>query len=331
MPAGVIMTAKFAEGAALSSAIKDIAAGNDVRCAVAFWGGGSDGLFSADRALKHRIVCDVTLGGTSADALRQFGAPNNKLLRHVPSLHAKVYLSDRGAVVGSANASQNGIGFEAAPGLIEAGIVLGPDCSAYADAAAWFEAIWSPAERVDDAALAIAAARFRPNRSFGKDTAQPGSLLSMVANDPARFDGISFVLVNIQSTPDEREQSRAAVAAIHQDHSEEINGLPGSGMFIGWSRRDLNRWSRTFVELWMPKGTLSAYGRLTSFFDEATGTVMSSRANWQAVREIVGSDLPKPAEIRVADQDCARRLLAKHGSKFFRATELAAAIKELNE
>ena len=81
----------------------------------------------------------MTRGGTSPKALVALGATKNKQLRHVPDLHAKVYISDRGVVVGSANASSNGIGFDADPGLIEAGMLLRPDDAGFAEAAAWFE------------------------------------------------------------------------------------------------------------------------------------------------------------------------------------------------
>lgn len=102
--------ARFIAGSDLADAIRDVLGGNNVRCAVAFWGTGAEALLDQATGDQPRIICDVTLGGTSPNALRALGAPENDRLRYVPSLHAKVYISDRGAIVGSANASQNGVG-----------------------------------------------------------------------------------------------------------------------------------------------------------------------------------------------------------------------------
>lgn len=58
---------------------------------------------------------------TTQAALIALGAPHNERLLHLDGLHAKVYLSRRGAVVCSANASSNGIGFgEASVGKLGA-------------------------------------------------------------------------------------------------------------------------------------------------------------------------------------------------------------------
>lgn len=320
---------RFVQGADLGQAIKHVVGGGNVRCAVAFWGGGSDALFTPQSISRPRIICDVSMGGTSVRALRDLGAPKNDDLRHVPGFHAKLYLSDRGAVVGSANASHNGIGFDAPPGLIEAGVALDVGDQAYTDAALWFETIWSLSKKVGKSALQIAAERFRPNRMPGAKRVRQGSLLDMIASDPDRFSEVSIVLAHTESTPKEREKARSAVAAAHRDREDEVNAMPASGMFMGWSRRDLNRWSRVFVELWMPDGKLHAYGRRASFFHDATGTVMS-RVNWNALRDVLKLDLPSPSEIAEADGHIVRQLRAEHGNTVFRARELAAAIEALD-
>ena len=107
----------------LATVIKNVLGGSDVRCAVAFWGRGIEALFPQTTVNQPRIICDVVLGGTSPDVLRALGAPRNDFLRHIPRLHAKVYISDRGAIVGSANASQNGIGLDGPPTL-GSGLIL---------------------------------------------------------------------------------------------------------------------------------------------------------------------------------------------------------------
>lgn len=81
---------QFLVGGDLTAAIKNMLGGDKVRCAVAFWGKGAEKLFAPPAKARPRIICDVTLGGTSPNALRSLGAPENNQLRHIPSLHAKI-------------------------------------------------------------------------------------------------------------------------------------------------------------------------------------------------------------------------------------------------
>jgi hypothetical protein len=129
--------------------------GTGLRCAVAFWGtGAAIKLFRNGRPpVNARIICDLAMGGSNPKELRALGAPANKGLRHLPGLHAKVYLSDLGLITGSANASNNGIGFLETPGLIEAATFHPPKTDPYRAASHWFEAIWGQAQAVDEPAL----------------------------------------------------------------------------------------------------------------------------------------------------------------------------------
>ncbi|MGA1799315.1 phospholipase D family protein [Sphingomonas sp. 4RDLI-65] len=319
----------FLAGAELAAAIRDVLSGADVRCAVAYWGNGIEKAFPpSDGPPAVRIICDVTRGGTSPKALVTMGAPRNKDLRHVPDLHAKVYISDRGAVVGSANASDNGIGFGAAPGLIEAGVLLRPDAQSFAEAAAWFETLWDRSRKVGKKALDMAKARFRPGGMPGDRPVRPGSLLDRIAADPDRFTEICIVLAHNGSTPKQRERARSAMIASHPDEQDAITRMPGNGMFIGWDAHDLARWRRPFIELWMPKDRLYCYERRASHFHDRTGTVMS-RKNQGAVRSVVEGDLPDWADVERTDRDVVRRLLDKHCDVLFTPRELAAAIEGL--
>ena len=168
---------QFKAGSGLTTAIKHLLGGEDVRCAVAFWGNGADTLIQ--RNSRHtRIICDVTLGGTSPEALLTLGAPDNPLLRCVARLHAKIYISNRGAIVGSANASQNGVGFGGPAVLVEGGVLLTPEDEAYHQTATWFEEQWNESEQVDDSALNLATRRFRPERIPGRRAVRAGLLLT---------------------------------------------------------------------------------------------------------------------------------------------------------
>jgi hypothetical protein len=320
---------RFIAGSDLVDAIRDVLGGNNVRCAVAFWGTGAEALLNQASGDQPRIICDVTLGGTSPNALRVLGAPENDRLRYVPSLHAKVYISDRGAIVGSANASQNGVGLDGPPSLIEGGVLVALEDDAYSQAVTWFETHWKASKKVDASALALATKRFRPGRTPGSRSVRPGSLLDLIAADPDRFSDVSIVIGKTPTTQRERDQVRTAVKAKHRKEAKTIDALPDNGMFIGWKKRDLNRWRRTFVELWMPGKRLSVYGREVVYFHASEGAVMS-RAYWPSIRQVVGGELPTTAQIAKTDGQMVRQLLDVHGSGLFSANELAAEIERIS-
>lgn len=97
---------------------------SQISVAVAYWGKGAIerlGLGSF-RGQKFRVICNMRNGGCNPDEIRAliklFG-PDAVMTND--RLHAKVWLSERLAIVGSSNASTNGYGLEGeeAAGLIE--------------------------------------------------------------------------------------------------------------------------------------------------------------------------------------------------------------------
>lgn len=311
----------------LATAIKHLLTGTDIRCAVAFWGIGAETLLNKAGDAQPRIICDVMLGGTSPNALRALGAPKNEDLRHIPGFHAKVYISDRGAIIGSANASRNGVGLDGPPVLTEAGVRFAPDSEAFRQAESWFETQWKASIQIDDAALDLAIQRFRPGRPLGGLPVRPGSLLDLIAADPDRFSDVSIVLTQSYTTQGEREQVRTAVQNANPGNIQEVNALPDNGMFIGWEAQDLSRWHRTFIELWMPNQRLSVYGRQVVYICDAKGAVMS-RNSWRSIRKIVGDELPSQAQIAASDAQIVRKLLDERGDRLYSPYELAAEIEQ---
>lgn len=127
----------------LDAAIKGVVSARDPRCAVAFWGRGASALFRAD--VKARIVCNLSAGGTNPHEVRALLRGGHKV-RQNDILHAKVYIGGGRAVIGSANLSANGLGFEASEAAhwLEAGVVTRELIAVEA----WFEDLWrSPLTR----------------------------------------------------------------------------------------------------------------------------------------------------------------------------------------
>lgn len=194
--------AKFLTGSNLSDEIRKVVNGNNVRCAVAFWGNGSMELFgnSMSKLYSAKIICDISMGCTSDVALKKLKAPENINLKHYNNFHSKFYISDIGAIVTSANASNNGIGFlENSPKLEEAGVFLSPtdDKQAYNDIEERFDIYFNEAKNVDLDTLKLAEKNWEKrkagNRSAKNNTSKKtGSLISLIKSNPEMFTGIGF-------------------------------------------------------------------------------------------------------------------------------------------
>jgi len=113
---------KFLFGPSLSECIKNIAQGKNFRAAVAYWG---------SEALSYPLIpgpssiyyCDLLSGGTNPRVIEEIGEEIGvDKFRHVQNLHAKVYCSDKGTIVCSANFSSNGL-----ENNIEAGVFYKDD------------------------------------------------------------------------------------------------------------------------------------------------------------------------------------------------------------
>ncbi len=137
--------------------IKTILAGRDVRVASAFLGIGAENNILPNT----RLICDIGMGGTNPCALEDLSAVLGKNLKYHADLHAKVYISDRGCFVGSANLSNNGVGFLSQANLIEAGVFLEPGHAAAQEAASWFDRIWKASDVVGLTEIQFAKRRWR--------------------------------------------------------------------------------------------------------------------------------------------------------------------------
>lgn len=251
---------KFLDERALGQEIQKLLKGRDLRCAVAFWGNGAKKKLFKNGKLdpEAKIVCDWTMGGTNPTELEALGAPKNKNLKHVPGLHAKLYISDFGVIACSANASNNGIGFLDAPKLVEVGMLHEARTEVYSDAVKWFDHIWSNADIIDDRVLKNAKKAWK-SRVTGKKSPKaqgsgnPVSLLDVVISDPERFKGVGFAFTtgnsNVAARDDAVEVIRKRTPNLSKDEREALPKWPISNVYSGWSKDDISRWPYKFVSI----------------------------------------------------------------------------------
>lgn len=192
------MEVQFLTGVDLSNQIRRVCEADAVDCAVAFWGHGMrETLFPRWKKQKVRIVCDIAMQGTPRAALEELDAPNNKRLRVRDGLHAKVFVSSHGAVVCSANGSDNGVGKVHGSGgnLIEAGVFCPPGTPIHGDSARFFEEQFKNAHQIGNADLDRAAKHSREASLPVTGVAlEHLSLLDRLRDHPELFERTSIAL-----------------------------------------------------------------------------------------------------------------------------------------
>jgi len=178
----------FLHGRSLSQGIKALARAEELDLAVAFWGNGASELLGiSDGRARIRIVCDLMSGACNPHELRRLRLTPGVAIRNAPGLHAKVYLAPTEAIVCSANASANGLGFEDAE--VEFQHEAGLRTTAQLDKIrAWFDGVWSTAgSEITDGDLEAAAGLWKQRRNHRPLPKQP-SLLRALGDAPSAFD-----------------------------------------------------------------------------------------------------------------------------------------------
>lgn len=138
---------QFLNGSALSKKMRELASSEAaVKMAIAYWGADALTLLALDPKRRNvEVICCLKGGKSDPEIIRKFG----KLARQHDQLHAKVIWTPTGAVVGSANASSNGLPEEESHsnGLLEAGIYL-TDARQLAAIERWFGKLFEQARSI---------------------------------------------------------------------------------------------------------------------------------------------------------------------------------------
>ena len=179
---------------------QSIACSNRVDLAVAFWGKGATGELRLSEALEAerniRIICNLRIGGTNPDEIKKLinaGVP----VRHSDRLHAKVYILDGFVIVGSANVSSNGLGFEGKEAHWDEANLLTDEVAIREEIGSWFEQQWLRANKVDDTDLEAAERNFRRTRAARPYTGglSSGTLLEAVLTSVQDLEDRNIYLV----------------------------------------------------------------------------------------------------------------------------------------
>lgn len=154
------------DGKILQEVWKLVNGNKELLAAVAFWGRGAGQQTGiTERKARTRILCDLLSGACNPYEVRLL-LKKGVEVKYRPHLHAKVWMSGNEAVVGSANASTNGLGFEIEGSNIEAAVYL-RDTKIVSDIRKWFKCEWKLAENIDEALLQKAEAIWNQRQNTG--------------------------------------------------------------------------------------------------------------------------------------------------------------------
>ena len=167
--------------------------GRDVRYAVAFWGKGASKKLGLDEAGGGRIICNLESGCTNPDEIKHLLSQGFEIRTHA-KLHGKLYMTDRSAVVGSSNASLNGLAVEGdLSGWREINLAT-DDKSAMKELAARFDALWRQGLPVDAKLAESFRAAWRRRQKSAKPPVSR-SFLAAVGENPFYFEAQSIWFV----------------------------------------------------------------------------------------------------------------------------------------
>jgi hypothetical protein len=236
--------------------------------AVAFWGEGAELRVHPDSSKPIRIVCNLRSGGTNPAVVQLFMERANQHshveVRQCDRLHAKVLLGQEQALLGSANLSANGLGFEAMETAhwLEAGLHT-RDLSEVQSAQAWFEQLWNSSQvrRITNEDLKHAAEAYNRNRNGRPDYSEPGPF-SFGLYDPSGLAARhAYALIYVDRPSEEAE------AATAQHLKEEASKYGATEI----KSRGADRWT---FENWPDSlDTTEQNEYLCLLWKEATGAV----------------------------------------------------------
>lgn len=118
------------------------------RLAAAFWGNGAVAKLGLGSGARGEILCNARHQGCNPEVILDLVRKKHKVKTH-DHLHAKMYLTDKVAIIGSSNVSTNGLNDEEPnSGAWEEANVLVEDPNVLRDAHAEFKRLWDAADDI---------------------------------------------------------------------------------------------------------------------------------------------------------------------------------------
>lgn len=199
---------------------------DEVSMAVAFWGAGSESIFEDWNGKSLRIICNLALGGTNPTVIGELMKRKNTEVLQLNDLHAKLVLTEKAMIVGSANISSNGLGLEdgEAAGFRELGIVS-KDAKQLQAACTWFEELWEKeARKINKSDLDAARKVWKRRRGARPSEEVLGSRNLLDQPSSVLKDSeIYFVIYRNAWSPETQEKVRKKQAENSRKNHEKLD------------------------------------------------------------------------------------------------------------
>jgi hypothetical protein len=199
---------KFLDGSAATAEIRRLVRlSNKVDMAVAFWGrGAAKELGLEAKGGAAQVICNLRTGGTNPDEIEKL-IQSGVEVTQCDSLHGKLYLFDNCVIIGSSNASANGLALEGKElsGWQEANL-LTDDGEVYKDAEKWLKSI--PSQEITNQDLEQARDAFTRRRHafFRRTTA--GTLIDALKGHPEEFTSSRLYLCAYNEDLDRQQYAK---------------------------------------------------------------------------------------------------------------------------
>ncbi len=179
----------FKYGSELTKAIRSmLSSGGGADLAVAFWGRDAVRILGLGTDLEGvRIICDLRSGACNPDELKELLKRRARIWT-TDGFHAKVYLTKDRVIIGSMNASANGLGEEGADidANLEAGVET-TDRNVIEEAHSWFRRQIADADPVDRKLIEELRADWKVRQGNPPRRRHEQTLLEALAQKPESF------------------------------------------------------------------------------------------------------------------------------------------------
>ena len=188
---------------ALAQKLPAMLEGQDVMLAVAFWGAGATENLCLSSVKTAKIICNIESGCCNPEEINRLRQLHPRIeLKTLNSLHSKVYLAENVAVIGSSNASSNGLVFDTdSTGWREMNVEV-QDISVVGNLKKWFESQWNEASSDIDAALKIGAKRRSAHGRLSRELSLEGSSFLEALEKEANLFGNVYFAMFYDQTPE---------------------------------------------------------------------------------------------------------------------------------
>ena len=204
---------RFLKGTEIQQQVKRLSdRSGELMAAVAYWGKDGaklTGLKRKRECRKVRIICDLLSGSCNPSEVEELMALPGVEVKTLDRLHAKVWIGGDEVILGSANASMNGLPDNAKAiinGNIEAAALL-KDRSLSHQLKEWFEKQWKKSTKIDGEILIHAKRVWKRRRPSG----------------PRAFTGTTDKLMNKVRKLSEIFPNLRVLAYLNLDYGKEVH------------------------------------------------------------------------------------------------------------